>query len=157
MKPLSQSPPRETHLGIALAYSLALTALLLVPLESPRYAAPVFLSHGESLARHRLGDVVLNVAAFVPIGLLYRLSLRNHRPVVGAALVIAGAAAFSLAVESLQYVMQTRHSSVIDVASNTVGAAAGVIVSFAPRWRRRTARETATRSIGDDGEGWRRR
>jgi VanZ family protein len=71
------------------------------------------------------------VAAFVPLGLGLavigaRLGMRPWAALLGA-IVVAGV--FSLTMESIQYLLPHRYSSLVDVASDTTGAALGAVAA----------------------------
>ena len=71
-------------------------------------------------APFRLSEVLLNVAVFVPFGVL--LSMLGVRP---APTVLFGAG-FSLLMETLQYAFRVGASDVTDLITNTAGTALGV-------------------------------
>lgn len=84
-------------------------------------------------------DVVLNVIVFVPLGWLLTQALgRTAMPAPWVIGVVTGfAALLSLGVETMQYFIATRYSSVVDVLGNTAGACLGAIaVRRAPRTSR---------------------
>jgi VanZ family protein len=73
-------------------------------------------------------DIILNVAAYLPLGAMLFFTLRP--PLAAAiAMIIATllAAALSLALESVQMFLPTRIASNIDLLSNSAGAAAGAL------------------------------
>lgn len=77
-------------------------------------------------------DIVWNVAAYIPLGLLVRLYRADHgsrRPNLEATLF---AAAWSFAMETCQLFLPNRVASLYDVASNAAGAAIGTAVFFEP-------------------------
>ena len=80
-------------------------------------------------SRNFLEDVVLNVAAFAGLGFFLCL-YRAARTGAGWAVLyaIASGAAVSLFIESLQMVLPTRTSSIVDLAANTAGAALGALL-----------------------------
>jgi VanZ family protein len=73
-------------------------------------------------------DVVANVLGYVPVGLVLG-GLGPLRAVIAAAFIATLA-------ETSQFVMMHRDPSVIDVASNVIGAILGTVVAF--RWRIRS-------------------
>ncbi len=82
-------------------------------------------------------DVIINVLAYIPLGLLLTLVWMGRLPRWGA--VSAGAASamlFSLAIEFAQTYLPTRISSNVDVLTNSLGALWGGIVASAwgERW-----------------------
>lgn len=82
-------------------------------------------------ALSRVADLLLNIAAFVPLGLVLlwgRTSLRS----VG--LAFAFGLALSLLIELTQVFRIDRISSLLDLAANSAGAALGGLIAV--RWRR---------------------
>ncbi|MHC4985317.1 MAG: VanZ family protein [Planctomycetota bacterium] len=79
-------------------------------------------------------DVVSNVLAYMPLGLLTALAWQAHRRRgrVGA-VVVAGIVGLviSLAVETLQLLSPSRVADVLDVAMNVLGAAVGGLIGAA--------------------------
>jgi hypothetical protein len=106
-------------------------ARLAADLEQP----PVYVNVSDrtllSSAPRRPADVLTNMALFYPVGLLAALALGGRR---GAALAVT--ALFVLAAESLQFYVEDRTSSLIDLAAGLAGGTAGV---FSPGWFRRRA------------------
>lgn len=81
-------------------------------------------------------DAIVNVAAFVPLGWLLA---RGGIDLIASALprvLIASAlcGGLSLGVETVQYFLTSRYSSLIDVLANSLGALAGAVVALG--WRR---------------------
>lgn len=125
--------PRRLVASLAILYALALVVALLMP--SP--ATPVPPHEHRFLETERLragrmavGDALVNVAVFVPAGLLFHAALRSGRPPTAAMGVTAtlGGAALSLGAEMLQYLIPGRYSSAADVLANVVGLVLGVLV-----------------------------
>ncbi|HET8654070.1 MAG TPA: VanZ family protein [Longimicrobiaceae bacterium] len=86
-----------------------------------------------------LRDVVANLALFLPIGFLYPLS-RPGPARRRAVEVVLLSCVLSMTIETAQLFEHERYSSVLDVLTNTVGAAAG---AAALEWvRARLARST---------------
>ena len=79
-------------------------------------------------------DAILNVAAFVPLGWLLAQGSRDIAASSrGRVLSVGGfCLAVSLTVETLQFFLPSRYSSLIDVLTNTAGAVIGAVV--ADRW-----------------------
>jgi len=75
-------------------------------------------------------DVILNIIAFVPVGFLFHAALRTrHRSSLKtAAFVFTMGILFTFGIESLQHFSLTRHSSLVDVLSNTLGTAVGIAI-----------------------------
>jgi hypothetical protein len=72
-------------------------------------------------------DACINVAGFVPLGLLFmaRFSRERTTPLVRAAVCALGLG-ISLFIEVVQYFLPTRDSSMTDVVTNTLGTTIGV-------------------------------
>jgi len=89
------------------------------------------LSMGQSLKNSSfLGDLALNILAFIPLGFLFHAELRNR---YGSSLktsifVFFFGILFTFGIESLQYFSVTRNSSFIDVINNSLGIAIGICV-----------------------------
>ncbi len=135
--------------------SLAVWALLLayaslypfVPLRPPSLEAV-----GAFFSRPRFvtaSDVALNVLAYLPLGTLACLYLRqaNERwqAIFKAALLGAG---FSFAMEILQLFIPNRIASVYDVFANAAGAFGGALVFADPFY------SLVTRPLGERREAW---
>jgi len=67
-----------------------------------------------------LGDFIINILLFLPVGFLYRLSTRQR----GAFLL---GAAISICIEITQLFIPVRTSSAIDLLANTLGAGLGAM------------------------------
>jgi VanZ family protein len=80
------------------------------------------------MKRNIIGDSVLNLLAFVPFGFLLHALLRNRfgeSQTIAVAVIILGGM-FTTGIESLQYYLPTRSSSMLDVINNLSGTTAGV-------------------------------
>lgn len=76
---------------------------------------------------HLSQDIVLNVAGFIPFGILvFSLLLKSGWRKAAVVTILMGFA-LSLMIEALQSRLPTRHSTWTDVATNTIGSAAGVL------------------------------
>jgi VanZ like family/Concanavalin A-like lectin/glucanases superfamily len=86
-------------------------------------------------------DVCLNVAGFIPLGFFFTayFSLVQPIPWPRAVVVVLGLT-ISLAIETLQYFLPTRDSSMADVITNTLGTVVGVAL-----YRRLLIRKLLTR------------
>ena len=88
-------------------------------------------------------DVMLNVLAYVPLGMLACLHfLQTSRARAIAKATFLGAV-FSFAMESAQLFIPTRIASMYDVLSNSAGALAGALVFLDPWY------STVTRPLGE--------
>lgn len=120
--------PRDALIGTAV-YMLIVIVALVVPASPPHLQRGYLLDM--PLGRRLAGDLALNVALFVPIGWGLRRALR---PLAGTSrrsmiLAVVLAAAFSLAMETVQAWLPNRYSSLLDVVSNTLGATAGAWIA----------------------------
>lgn len=82
-------------------------------------------------------DVVLNVLAYVPLGLLLALSWMGRMPRWAAAvLAIAATALLSLVLEFTQAYLPTRISSNVDILTNSIGGLWGAVMAvvWGKRW-----------------------
>lgn len=74
-------------------------------------------------------DVLLNIVAYVPLGLFTALVPRRASPVRRIAIGTLAGAALAFTMESLQAYVPTRDASVYDLASNTLGAGLGALLA----------------------------
>jgi VanZ family protein len=74
-------------------------------------------------------DILGNILLFVPFGFLFHafLGVRHGQTVKTVAFVMVVGTLFSLMMESLQYLIISRDSSLIDVINNSVGTALGIV------------------------------
>ncbi len=78
-------------------------------------------------------DVATNALAYLPLGALACLVLRDSNPPwLARAKAVAACAAFSLAMEALQLFVTHRVATVYDVLANAAGALAGTLVFAEP-------------------------
>lgn len=87
---------------------------------------------------------LLNVALYVPVGLLVPLGWRRTVPLVSAAQGVLLAGALSVGVELFQYQFADRITATDDVILNTVGGLLGALVAWVALRRRRHAPVAAT-------------
>lgn len=80
-------------------------------------------------------DIVVNVLAYIPIGLLAALALpsRSHQPVVVALFGTAVGASLSLSMEVTQAYLPGRISSALDLITNVAGAVLGAAIAAKAR------------------------
>jgi VanZ family protein len=84
-----------------------------------------------------VSDLVLNVLAYVPLGLLLTLVFMGRMPRSAAALLgLLTGALVSLLLELLQVYLPARIPSNVDLLTNTAGSAAGAAIAFTlgERW-----------------------
>ena len=126
----------------------ALTALLIVHASlqpftgwlPPVPGTPFFL--WAPWPRFNLPDIILNIIAYIPLGLAATWTGGRGSSVGRAALrAIIGCALLSLLMESLQMCLPVRRSSSIDWIANTAGGSIGALIAATvmsrPHWRRR--------------------
>lgn len=106
-------------------------------------------------------DLALNVAMYVPLGILLPLLLLGGRRMpswLAACASLVGASALSLLLEWMQTLLPGRVPSRLDWTANTAGALVGIALALAferfvaPRWQRWRARNPH-RLPFDDGAG----
>jgi VanZ family protein len=122
--------------GSAAVWMLLLAYASLYPFVPLR--PPVAEALGNFILKPRylvFSDVVWNVLAYVPLGLLARLHFIETRGAAGSlARAVGLAAVFSFAMELGQLFVPTRVSSIYDVLANSAGALLGAL-AFSPPMR----------------------
>lgn len=121
---------------VAAGLYLVVLLPLLVTSDGPYpHARAYLLEFRHATARQVITDAILNTVAFVPPGwLLYRAIRDLPMATVSRILVVAGfGAVFSLAVETVQFFIPSRYSSLIDVLTNTGGAVLGAVIAVGRR------------------------
>jgi VanZ family protein len=84
--------------------------------------------------RFTLRDIAINVALYVPLGAGAALTVaRRHSRATALAAAVGLGMALSAAMEMLQLYVPGRDCNLVDVVSNTTGAAAGAIAALALR------------------------
>ncbi len=121
-----------THLALQVPVIVLVLAFTAIPVE----LAPLSRGSLASALHMRLegADIVANIAGYVPVGMV--LASRGAWPAVGVA------AAVSLFAEASQVFSKGRSPSLIDVATNVIGAAIGLVVSA--RWAGWTIKASRT-------------
>ena len=125
-----------------------------VPVQPFAFLAPEWTRHWQRV------DMLINVLAYVPFGLLLVLGWKGRAP-RPLALVLAtlSGAMLSFAVESLQQFLPSRVASLTDVATNTLGTLAGAALAYLVRpdsvatiafgqWRARSFRTGRLADLG---------
>jgi len=104
---------------------------LMVPFRYRPYKRVVLGSPSTAFNDYRrdLRDILLNLAGFIPFGLLMMLSLTRRGIKTGTALFISLAAGFglSLVIEMIQPFLSSRTSSTTDLINNTLGTTLGAL------------------------------
>jgi uncharacterized SAM-binding protein YcdF (DUF218 family) len=110
-------------------YVLLLLPALIAP-TGRVHVRTYLLEFGYRSGRHFAADTLINVAVFLPLGWLLRRGLRRSGPArMGGVLTVGLACAvLSLAIETMQYFLATRYSSILDVATNTLGGVVGALI-----------------------------
>jgi len=88
------------------------------------------MSFGSLHDAKTFSDIVINILIFIPLGMLVHGKLRTRfepSKMVSLSALLIGTL-FSLGVESAQYYLMTRHSSLLDVATNMTGTAIGIVI-----------------------------
>ena len=132
--------PRTGRARAAIAARVLLVGYLLVPvlltlgptpLEEQRLLrraltrAAGVLTEGRAEVSVREAEALGNIALFVPLGLLLALAL----PTVYLSVLLAVACGASLGIEVTQFVaLPDRVPALLDIAMNTAGAAAGLVL-----------------------------
>jgi VanZ family protein len=122
---------------LAFAYLLTIVYASLQPFRGWRMPAPEIIGFlGASWPRYiTLEDIVVNVAAYLPLGFLlsivYSARYRAGLGVLAAAFL---AAALSLTLEAIQMLLPSRTASNVDLLTNGLGALIGAMAAplFAP-------------------------
>jgi len=121
---------RIFYLTCALIAYGSLYPFALVPRESPLGVLAVFAaSLHPHIDRGSLRDILLNLIIYIPVGFFYVLDERQQSAAWKRCLkaTLAGAA-LSLCMETLQYWVEFRSPSLLDLLTNTISAAAGAVV-----------------------------
>ncbi len=126
--------PRTAHWFLLAAVGGAILLLTLTPSAEPSGNIPWCLRCAHFSAR----DLLLNIILFIPLG--WSLALLGLSP----RRAVAVAATASLGIEMLQWIVVAgRDASLLDVATNTIGAAAGTWIAQHARHLTSPARVTA--------------
>jgi VanZ family protein len=101
--------------GTLLGYiTLIILLLTLNPFYFSRPEEIVFSFHNS------LGNLISNILLFFPVGFLYRLTTRKRGAFLFGALL-------SLSIETVQFFIPARTSSIPDILANTIGAGLGAV------------------------------
>ncbi|MBI2207444.1 MAG: VanZ family protein [Candidatus Rokubacteria bacterium] len=123
---------RRRLLVFAIVYGALVAAAILSPLDPNAFWDFLYRRFGIVWTlRYEIGlDVLVNVLLFVPIGFLVQRWRRGAAPPVArdTLLVVLGAALASTAFEAVQWAIGHRDVDLLDVASDTAGAALGCAI-----------------------------
>ncbi len=107
------------------AVSIAYASLQpFAPWIAPAPGTPFFLWAPWPIYGTRF-DLIANVVSYIPLGFFIALVPRRRGPLGRLTLAVAGGATLSFAMETLQMYLPQRDASLVDLMSNTAGAAAG--------------------------------
>jgi VanZ family protein len=123
---------RGFHLAwiLALAYTLLIAYASLQPFRGWRYPPPEVLGFITAPWPRfvTLEDILINLAAYAPLGFLLAIALRGRLPAPASVLIAAlGATGLSLAMESAQMFLPTRIANNLDLLTNGTGALFGAM------------------------------
>ncbi|MGH8802579.1 MAG: VanZ family protein [Casimicrobiaceae bacterium] len=127
MSTLPATPRSRLPLALAILYGAAIAYASLAPFSpwlAPTPGTPFFLFGGWPRYWTRY-DAALNVVAYAPLGLFLALLPHGAPAWRRIAIGVAGGAALSFAMETLQAYIPPRDSSVFDLVMNSIGAFAG--------------------------------
>jgi VanZ family protein len=127
MRPLAWGRKSLLPHFLATLYGLAIVYSSLQPFLNwlaPVPGTPYFL-FADWPRRWVRYDLILNTAAYLPFGFFVGLMPRESTGAVRLAIAVVVGALLSLAMETMQMYLPTRHASVADLISNTGGAALG--------------------------------
>src|SRR5688572_12183753 len=117
---------------LAVAYLLVVGYASLQPFQGWR-VPPDEIRHFLSAAWPRfitLQDVLINVAAYVPLGVLLSIGIGSrYGPARGAIIATLAAASMSLAMEAAQMFLPSRIASNVDLLANALGALLGAMAA----------------------------
>jgi VanZ family protein len=84
-----------------------------------------------SAASTRILDLIVNLIIFVPLGFLLGAAMigRSSSSLKTAGLVIFLGSLFTVGIETLQYFLETRYSSITDVTANITGTGLGIAMN----------------------------
>jgi len=128
----STQPASRLPQYLALLYGLMIVYASLEPFSGwmmPLPGTSYFLFAPEK-ARFVRFDVAINVVAYAPFGFLLALIGDWRRAAARFALAAGVGAALSLVMESIQTFLPTRDASVVDLASNALGASLGGLLAL---------------------------
>jgi VanZ family protein len=116
-------------------YTLCIVYVSLNPFTGwsvPENAPPIWLSWPRYIS---FFDVVINILAYIPLGMYAYIFLRpRFGPRAAAMLSVLAGLALSAAMESLQQYLPTRITSNVDLIANTSGAVIGVALTAWFAW-----------------------
>ena len=123
LKSMSTNDPPESNLGKALLVYMVFMVFLmtLFPFDF-RIPARIQIKILTDLA-----DFMANIVLFIPIGFLFKLSRRPDKDALCLNVLFLGIL-LSIAIEFTQLFIPGRHTQVIDVINNGVGAWLGAIL-----------------------------
>lgn len=121
---LAGSRSEALVIAFAVIYSLGLTWLLTAPLGVVHPHQSGYLREFPGSLKRGTADALVNVLLFVPLGWGVHW-LGRRRIASGTLMTLLVGCLFSLSLETIQYFLGTRYSSIADVASNALGTGVG--------------------------------
>jgi VanZ family protein len=124
---------------LTLAYLALVAYASLYPFSGWRVPStePVAFLFADWPIYRTVSDVVLNVLAYLPLGLMLTLAFMAWMPRLAAAVLgVIGGACISLSIEYAQNFLPVRIPSNLDLLANTAGALMGAVLAyvFGNRW-----------------------
>jgi len=130
---MAASPERNYWIAAAVMLAIVLYGSLYPFTFEPRAGSAIatFVASVTESPSSR-GDIVANIALYLPLGLFTGLALQRRFGLVAVILVATLLAlAVSVAVELAQYYLPDRITSVYDTINNTVGGLVGAVIGVA--------------------------
>jgi glycopeptide antibiotics resistance protein len=127
----------STPLLGTIVYLCFVVVILVLPTSHPHPRRGYLGEYHLRLGRRLVADIAVNIAIFTPLGFgLYRsLEGRAMSSAARVTLVTVAAGLFSLGMETVQFWLPARYSSIVDVGTNTAGALLGALAARSGRAR----------------------
>lgn len=126
---------RPRYRVFAVVYAAFIAGVVLSPVDPNRFWNFLYQRFGIVWTLgYEIGlDVLVNLLLFLPVGFAVHAWRRGAAAprARDTALVVLGAAAVSAALETLQWAIGHRDASMVDVVSDTAGAAVGCVIDRA--------------------------
>ncbi len=134
--PREYAPGKAPLKWFALAYAALIVYGSLFPFTGWSYAGvkPFGFLTAQWPAHHSRPDILTNVLAYIPLGLLFVLWWRRRRFVVGPVILATMiGAALSFLMEYLQQFLPSRDASLMDLITNVSGTLVGAVLAILVR------------------------
>ena len=117
--------------GFVIGYLVLLIVVLTAPVGSVHLSRGYLKQAPPRVARRVLVvDTLINLAMFAPLGWGLRALIgRRLNGAIAVVVVTVIGAGLSVSVETIQYFLPQRFSSILDVVFNTLGTAIGALVA----------------------------